>query len=104
MRHNSVVSGHSKSTGIPQVNRLLTGPSDLGRHTFGVRYTSFSNSRMEDLIRVAIIFAFSILNFLRSCLMYLIWSMILHLNILFKVQISVKLYHHAHCKLIMYTF
>ena len=35
MRYNSVVSSHSKSTGIPRVNGLdglSTGPSDLGRH------------------------------------------------------------------------
>ena len=32
MGHNSVVSGHPKSTGIPQVDRLSTGPSDLGCH------------------------------------------------------------------------
>ena len=33
MGHNSVVSGHSKSIGIPRVDRLLTGPSDLGRYS-----------------------------------------------------------------------
>ena len=32
MGHNSVVSGHSKSTGIPPVDGLSTGPPDLGRH------------------------------------------------------------------------
>ena len=32
MGHNSVVSGHSKSTGIPQVDGLSTGPLGLGRH------------------------------------------------------------------------
>ena len=32
MGHNSVVSGHPKSTGIPQVDRLSTGPPDLGFH------------------------------------------------------------------------
>ena len=32
MGHNSVVSGHPKSTGIPQVDGLSTGPLDLGRH------------------------------------------------------------------------
>ena len=32
MGHNSVVSGHLKSTGIPQVDGLSTGPSDLGRY------------------------------------------------------------------------
>ena len=32
MGHNSVVSGHSKSIGIPQVDRLSTGPPDLGHH------------------------------------------------------------------------
>ena len=34
MRHNSVVSGHLKSTGIPRVDRLSTGPPNLGRHVF----------------------------------------------------------------------
>ena len=32
MRHNNVVSGHSKSTGFPRVNGLSNGPRDLGRH------------------------------------------------------------------------
>ena len=32
MGHNSVVSGHLKSTGIPRVDELSTGPSDLGCH------------------------------------------------------------------------
>ena len=30
--HNSVVSGHLKSTGILRVDGLSTGPSDLGCH------------------------------------------------------------------------
>ena len=30
--HNSVVSGHSKSTGIPWVDGLSTGPPDLECH------------------------------------------------------------------------
>ena len=34
MGHNSVVSGHLKSTGILQVDGLSTGPPDLGRHNF----------------------------------------------------------------------
>ena len=29
---NSVVSDHPKSTGIPPVNELSTGPPDLGHH------------------------------------------------------------------------
>ena len=33
MGHNSVVSGHLKSIGIPRVNELSTGPPDLGCHT-----------------------------------------------------------------------
>ena len=33
MGHNSVVSGHPKSTVILQVDRLSKGPLDLGRHT-----------------------------------------------------------------------
>ena len=32
MGHNSVVSSHLKSTGIPRVHGLSTGPPDLGRH------------------------------------------------------------------------
>ena len=32
MRHNSVVSGHSKFTGIPIVDELSMGPPSLGRH------------------------------------------------------------------------
>ena len=34
MGHNNVVSGYSKSTGIPRVDGLSTGPLDLGRHIF----------------------------------------------------------------------
>ena len=33
MGHNSVVSSHSKSTGILLVDGLSTGPSDLGLHS-----------------------------------------------------------------------
>ena len=33
MGHNSVVSGHPKSIGIPQVDELSTGPPDLGRYS-----------------------------------------------------------------------
>ena len=33
MGHNSVVSGYSKSIGIPRVDEFSTGPSDLGRHS-----------------------------------------------------------------------
>ena len=36
MEHNSVVSGHRKSTGISRVDGLSTGPSDLGCHIRGV--------------------------------------------------------------------
>ena len=32
MGHNSMVSGHPKSIGIPHVDGLSTGPPDLGRH------------------------------------------------------------------------
>ena len=35
MGHNSVVSGHPKSTGIPQVDGLSMGTPDLGCHTSG---------------------------------------------------------------------
>ena len=33
MRHNSVVSGHPKSTRIPQVDGSSTELSNFGRHT-----------------------------------------------------------------------
>ena len=33
MGHNSVVSGHPKSIGIPRVDGLSTGPPDLGHHS-----------------------------------------------------------------------
>ena len=33
MGHNSVVSGHPKSTGIPRVDELSTRPPDLGCHS-----------------------------------------------------------------------
>ena len=33
MGHNNVVSGHSKSIGIPRVDELSTGPPDLGPHS-----------------------------------------------------------------------
>ena len=33
MGHNSVISSHPKSTGIPRVDVLSTGPPDLGCHT-----------------------------------------------------------------------
>ena len=36
MGHNSVVSGHPKSTGIPRVDGLSKGPPDLGRHKLGL--------------------------------------------------------------------
>ena len=36
MGHNSVVSGHWKSTGISRVDGLSTGPLDLGCHIRGV--------------------------------------------------------------------
>ena len=32
MGHNSVISGHPKSIRILRVDRLSTGPPDLGRH------------------------------------------------------------------------
>ena len=32
MGHNSVISSHHKSTGIPRVDGLSTGPPDLGCH------------------------------------------------------------------------
>ena len=41
MRHNHVVLGNPKSTEIPQVDGLSTGPPDLGCHNMvsELRYT-----------------------------------------------------------------
>ena len=36
MGHNSVVSGHPKSTGILWVDGLSMGPPDLGCHTYAL--------------------------------------------------------------------
>ena len=33
MEHNSVVSDHPKSIGIPLVDELSTGPPNFGRHS-----------------------------------------------------------------------
>ena len=38
MGHNSVASDHPKSTGIPRVDELLTGPPDLGRHNLHIEH------------------------------------------------------------------
>ena len=32
MGHNIVVTGHPKSIGIPSIDRLSTGPPNLGHH------------------------------------------------------------------------
>ena len=42
MGHNSVVSGHLKSIGIPRVDWLSMGPPDLRRHSLvsKLRYTN----------------------------------------------------------------
>ena len=37
MGHDSVVSGHPKSTGIPQVNGLSTGPPENGASQIGIK-------------------------------------------------------------------
>ena len=37
MGHNSVVSGHLKSIGIPLVNRLSMGPSKIEASQLGIR-------------------------------------------------------------------
>ena len=50
MGRNSVVSDHSKSTGIPQVDELSMGPSDLGchiRHEFSASETPQHNGMVE---------------------------------------------------------
>ena len=36
-----MVSGHPKSIGIPRVDRLSTGPPDLGRHICGALISVF---------------------------------------------------------------
>ena len=36
MGHNCVISGHPKSTGIPQVDGLSTGPPDLRVSQLGI--------------------------------------------------------------------
>ena len=41
MGHNSVVSGHPKSIGIPRVDGLSTGPPDLGCHKCPVEKFSY---------------------------------------------------------------
>ena len=42
MGHNNVVSGKPKSTRIPQVDRLSTGPPDLGRHNITNYYPQYT--------------------------------------------------------------
>ena len=36
MGHNSMVSGHPKSTGISSIDGLSMGPSDLGASKIGI--------------------------------------------------------------------
>ena len=36
MEHSNVVLGHPKSTGIPRVDGLSTGPPDLGVSQLGI--------------------------------------------------------------------
>ena len=38
MGHNHVLSGNPKSTGIPQVDGLSTGPSDLRCHNLSQKH------------------------------------------------------------------
>ena len=40
MGHNSVVSGHPKSTGILRIDGLSMGPLDLERHNANLKYIS----------------------------------------------------------------
>ena len=49
MGHNSVVSGHLKSTGLPRVDELSTGPPDLGRHKRSKRPEAYPKF-LEDFI------------------------------------------------------
>ena len=41
MGHNSVVSGHLKYIGIPWVDGLSIGPSDLGCHSGILSYVKY---------------------------------------------------------------
>ena len=42
MGHNSVVSSHPKSTGIPRVDGLSTGPSNLGHHKYNKLHNTYN--------------------------------------------------------------
>ena len=51
MGHNSMVSGHPKSTGIPRVDGLSTGPMDLRCHRVevGTRHDGLCNPLATDI-------------------------------------------------------
>ena len=49
MGYNSVVSGHLKSTGIPWVDGLPTGPLDLGRHSHTIVKERNENGKCKEL-------------------------------------------------------
>ena len=42
-----MVSGYPKSTGIPKVDGLSTGPPDLGRHTISVFETYLDGTKFS---------------------------------------------------------
>ena len=46
MGHNSVVSDHLKSTGIPRVDGLSTGPPDLRRHNINFYVTNIETEQL----------------------------------------------------------
>ena len=51
MGHNSVVSGHPKSTGIPRVDGLSTGPPDLRCHRMrGTQHNRYSKIRYNTVL------------------------------------------------------
>ena len=47
MGHNSVVSGHPKSTGIPRVDKLSMGPLGLGHHSLAFHNWSTDNNIVD---------------------------------------------------------
>ena len=48
MGHNSVVSGHPKSIGIPPVDKLSTGPPDLGCHSMSIPSHIYDECYMDN--------------------------------------------------------
>ena len=44
MGHNNVVSSHPKSTEIPGIDGLSTGPPDLGCHSYSDHLAPFNHT------------------------------------------------------------